>query len=194
MFFFTLPETLSYSKGRHNIAMCPQTVTNIASIADGQWVKTPRNMMTSSNGNIFWVTGHLCEEFTGHRWSPRTKASDAEFDVFFDLRLNKRLSKHSWGWWFETPSRPLWCHCNEQGDRTVVISVRWLPGDLDEMFSETILQLLSLDHHIINGGYQLLYGGPQLVTGGPQIKKQQLVATSFYMGPPENNWWPLYNN
>ena len=34
------------------------------------------------------------------------------FDVFFDLRLNKRLSKQSWGWWFETPSRPLWHHCN----------------------------------------------------------------------------------
>ena len=25
------------------------------------------------------------------------------FDVFFDLGLNKRLSKQSWGWWFETP-------------------------------------------------------------------------------------------
>ena len=27
------------------------------------------------------------------------------FDVFFDLRLNRRLSKHSRRWWFETPSR-----------------------------------------------------------------------------------------
>ena len=35
------------------------------------------------------------------------------FDVFFDLRLNKRLSKRSWGWWFETPCRPLWRHCND---------------------------------------------------------------------------------
>ena len=35
-------------------------------------------MMTSSNGNIFRVTGPLCEEFTGHQWIPRTKASDAE--------------------------------------------------------------------------------------------------------------------
>ena len=26
-----------------------------------------------------------------------------KFDVFFDLRLYKRLSKQSWGWWFETP-------------------------------------------------------------------------------------------
>ena len=35
------------------------------------------------------------------------------FGVFFDLRLNKRLSKQSWGWWFETLSRPLWRHRNE---------------------------------------------------------------------------------
>ena len=69
--------------------------------------------MTSSNGNIFRVTGHLCGEFTGPRWIPHTKASDAEFDVFFDLRLNKRLSKQWWGWWFETLSRPLWRHRNE---------------------------------------------------------------------------------
>ena len=27
--------------------------------------------------------------------------------------LNKLLSKQSWGWWFGTPSRSLWCHCNE---------------------------------------------------------------------------------
>ena len=33
-------------------------------------------------------------------------------DVFFDLRLNKQLSKQSWGWSFEAPWRPLWCHCN----------------------------------------------------------------------------------
>ena len=40
------------------------------------------HMMTSSNGNIFRVTGHLCGEFTGPRWIPRTKASDAEFWCF----------------------------------------------------------------------------------------------------------------
>ena len=34
------------------------------------------------------------------------------FDVFFNLCLNKRLSKQSWGWWFETPSWSLWHHCN----------------------------------------------------------------------------------
>ena len=35
------------------------------------------------------------------------------FDIFFDLRLNKQFSKQLWGWWFEMPSRSLWCHCNE---------------------------------------------------------------------------------
>ena len=39
-------------------------------------------MMTSSNGNIFRVTDHLCGEFTGHRWIPRKKASDAELWCF----------------------------------------------------------------------------------------------------------------
>ena len=42
------------------------------------------HMMTSSTGNILRVTGHLRGEFTGHRWIPRTKASDAEF-WFFSL-------------------------------------------------------------------------------------------------------------
>ena len=41
-------------------------------------------------------------EFPAQRPMTRT------FDVFFDLRLNKRLSKQSRGWWFETPSRSLW--------------------------------------------------------------------------------------
>ena len=46
------------------------------------------------------------------RWIPRTKASDADFDVFLDLRLNKRLSKQPRCWWFETPSWSLWSHRN----------------------------------------------------------------------------------
>ena len=44
---------------------------------------------------IFRVTDHLCGEFTGQRWIPRTKASDAVLWCFFDVRLNKRLSKQS---------------------------------------------------------------------------------------------------
>ena len=49
------------------------------------------------------VTG----EFPSQR--PLTRGLDA----FFDLRLNKRLSKQLSRRWFVTPSRPLWYHCNE---------------------------------------------------------------------------------
>ena len=69
-------------------------------------------MMTSSNGNIFRVTGPLCGEFTGPGDFPTQRPVTRSFDVFFDLRLNKRLSKQPWGWWFETPSWSLWRHCN----------------------------------------------------------------------------------
>ena len=76
-------------------------------------VITVRNgMTTSSNGNTFRVTGPLCGEFTGHRWIPLTKVSDAELWYFFDLCLNKRLSKQSRRRWFQTQSRSLWRHRN----------------------------------------------------------------------------------
>ena len=53
--------------------------------------------------------------------SPVTRS----FDVFFDLHLIKRLSKHSRGWWFETLSRPLWRHCNVCDGR-----FHWYPAGL----------------------------------------------------------------
>ena len=69
-------------------------------------------MMTSSNGNISMLLA-LCAgnsqvpiEFPSQR--PVTES----FDVFFDLHLNKRLSKQSRRRWFEMPLHSLWCHCN----------------------------------------------------------------------------------
>ena len=59
------------------------------------------------------VTG----EFLSQR--PMTRC----FDVLFDLRLNKQLSKQSWGWWFETPSRSLWRHCNALW--TLFLNINW---------------------------------------------------------------------
>ena len=43
---------------------------------------------------------------------PLQRPVTRSFDVFFDLRLNKRLNKQSRRGWFETPSRPLWRHRN----------------------------------------------------------------------------------
>ena len=43
---------------------------------------------------------------------PSQRPVTRSFDAFFDLRLNKRLSKQSRRRWFETPSRSLWRHRN----------------------------------------------------------------------------------
>ena len=80
-------------------------------------------MMTSSNGNIFRVTGPLCGEFTGPGEFPTQRPVTRSFHVFFDLRLNKRLSKQSWGWWFETLSCPLWRHGNVHRFQSVLVKV-----------------------------------------------------------------------
>ena len=77
-------------------------------------------MMTSSNGNTFRVTGPLCGEFTGPGEFPTQRPVTRSFDVYFDLRLNKRLSKQSWGWWFETLSSSLWRHRNAKA-----LPIRW---------------------------------------------------------------------
>ena len=84
------------------------------------------SMMTSSNRNIFRVTGHLCGEFP----VPRS------FDVFFDLRLNKRLSKQSWGWWFETVSRPLWRHCNGSPRECYLVFIDHITSMLNRIHNE----------------------------------------------------------
>ena len=55
-------------------------------------------------------------EITGPGELPAQRPVTRSFDVFFDLRLNKRLSKQPWGWWFEMPSWWLWRQCNEMVD------------------------------------------------------------------------------
>ena len=50
---------------------------------------------------------------------PAQRTVTRSFEVFFDLRLYKRLNKQSWGWWFERQSRPLWRQGNgHRNERT----------------------------------------------------------------------------
>ena len=77
----------------------------------GDCRSTRQAMMTSSYRNIFRVTGH--SPVTGECEFPTQRTVTRSFDVFFDLRVNERLSKQWWGWWFETQSPPLWRHCNK---------------------------------------------------------------------------------
>ena len=69
--------------------------------------------MTSSNGNMSALLA-LCagnSPVTGEFLSQRPVTRSVA--VFFDLYLNKRLTKQSWCQWFEAPSCPLLRHCNE---------------------------------------------------------------------------------
>ena len=67
-----------------------------------------RHQMKTFSALIALCAGNspVTSEFPSQR--PVTRS----FDVFFVLRLNKRLSKKSWVWWFETPSCSLWRHRN----------------------------------------------------------------------------------
>ena len=72
---------------------------------------------------------------------PAQRPVTRSFDIFFDLRLNKRLSKQSWGWWFETLSCPLWCHCN---------ALLAVTKQLYEWFSPSVCDIFSpCSHHRI---------------------------------------------
>ena len=85
-----------YYQGRCLVTFPPQTLSG-------------NNMMTSSNENIFALLA-ICARNSP---VPTQRPVTHSFDVNFDLRPNKRLSKQSWGWWFETPSCSLWRHRNE---------------------------------------------------------------------------------
>ena len=60
---------------------------------------------------------------------PTQRPVTRSFDVFFDLRLNKRLSKQPWAWWFETPSWSLWRHCHD------IVSLEWLSNCLVSFYT-----------------------------------------------------------
>ena len=72
----------------------------------------------------FWTKGSISVTWWRHQMEtfsallvpgefPIQRLVTRSFDVYFDLRPNKRLSKQWWGWWFETLSWSLWRHRNE---------------------------------------------------------------------------------
>ena len=77
-----------------------------------------------------------CAPVTGE--FPAQRPGTRSVDVFFDLCLNKRLSKQSWGWWFETPSRPLWRHCNAHDQGHVLFEIKYTQRA--KMYLEDVLK------------------------------------------------------
>ena len=56
---------------------------------------------------------------------PSQRPVTRSFDIYFDLRLNKRLCKQSWGWWLETLLIPLWRHSNLIRSFNYGIALTW---------------------------------------------------------------------
>ena len=71
-------------------------------------------LIGKTNRDIMWwqrlafVRGILQWRVDSHHKGPVTWS----FDVFFDVRLNRRLDKQSKCLWFETPSPHFWRHYN----------------------------------------------------------------------------------
>ena len=131
--------------------------------------------MTSSNGNIFRVIGHFCKEFTGHR-SPVNSPHKGQWRgalMFFYLRLKKRLSKQSWGWWFETPSRPLWRHCNDLDLSSVAFNTFWMT---------VICQIYMYDEWTSEQGDICHYGDVIMRAMASQIACVSIVCSTICSG------------
>ena len=86
-------------------------------IIDGKIIECNTRWVYHYTGKLSWWR-HQMETFSAFlalcaRNSPVTGEFPAQrpvtrsFASFFDLRLNKQLSKQPWGWWFETPPWPL---------------------------------------------------------------------------------------
>ena len=95
---------------------------------DEHWSHEKRKIDTEKHWQVFWCNNsswwrHQMETFSAllaicagnlpvPGEFPAQRPVTRSFDVFFDLHLNKRLSKQWWGWWFETLRHPLWRHRN----------------------------------------------------------------------------------
>ena len=73
---------------------------------------------------------------------PSQRPVTRSFDVFLDLRLNKRSSKQLWGWRFKTPSRSLLRHVINISLHTYFHSNAWHLGLLSHTFWQSWTDLI----------------------------------------------------
>ena len=134
---FVRASSICNERSSHNkIDGGPRVFTNDYTTTSGYLTKLPGNPNVNENalGQISsnFISWHLSSSWWRHQMEtfsallaicvgnspvtgefPAQRPVTCSFDVSFDLRLNKRLSKQSWGWWFETLSHPLWRHCDD---------------------------------------------------------------------------------
>ena len=95
---------------RRNLRKCESFTQRRCHITEG--LREPswwRHRMETFSALLAICAGNSLVPSEFRTQSPVTRS----FDVYFDLRPNKRLSKQPWGWWFETPSWSLWRQWNE---------------------------------------------------------------------------------
>ena len=93
---------------------------------------------------------------------PSQRPVTRSFNVCFDLRANKRLSKQSGRWWSGTPSRPLWCHYNGT--------------DMDSQILYYSNIVLKPNHHRMKWGHLFC----QVLHQFPNSKKQLSYPMSYF--------------
>ena len=92
---------------------CPKSDAGLASlIKRGHWEKFPRPWWRYQMETFSALLAHCEGNSPVTSGFPSQRPVTRSFDVVFDLRLNKRLSKPSRRRCFETPSRSLWRHRN----------------------------------------------------------------------------------
>ena len=79
---------------------------------------------------------------------PTQRPVTRSFDVYFDLRPNKLLSKHSWGWWYDTLSWSLWRHCNELHNILCVGVCQWYKSMTQALPSMSVW----INYHYLKSG------------------------------------------
>ena len=102
---------------------------------------------------------------------PSQRPVTRSFDIFFDLRMNKRLSKQSWCWWFETPRRSLWRHCNVIRFCSPVVML-WVPKALTRSI-----------YHDFQGHFL----GLEIVLGVSEITRKDTGEISCYRTTTKHN-------
>ena len=167
-FWMTSSGTIVWKSYRQSVKLgrihkCPVNIV----FTDGHY------MMTSSNGNIFHVTGHLRGEFTGDCWIPPQRPVTPSSEIFFDLRMNKLLSKQWWCWWFETPLRPLWFHCNEQVHWWQSLSPLWKDSFICPWTKWPPFRRRHFQMHFRE--WKSLYFASKFLPRGPVNNKSELV-------------------
>ena len=122
-------------------------------------------MMTSSNGNIFRVTGHLCGEFTGLRSIPRTKASDAELSCFLWSVSKLTVEKTIVRLVIWNAIAPLWRQCNAGWPHMTMCTNSHPLSRFANPHIHTALRIMPVrplvndTHFVLDSEHSPLYGG-----------------------------------